>query len=94
MFNSLIIIMIQKKLVREIEFQCPHVAVSKPFGDATKQAAIREHALRSWIEGVENPSNPQINLEHTLQSAEPYILQVTACGNYLILPYRTRPHLQ
>jgi hypothetical protein len=61
MFPSLITITMQKKQVDDTQFQCPHVAFSKRFGNATKQAAIREHALRSYF-NVEIPSHPQFNL--------------------------------
>jgi hypothetical protein len=53
------------------------VAVQKRFGNTIKHAAKREHALKSCIFGVENPSNPQFKVEHTLQSAVPHIPSVS-----------------
>jgi hypothetical protein len=49
MFNLLITIKVQKKPLCVSEFQFLYVPASNRYGKATKPAARREHALRSYI---------------------------------------------
>jgi hypothetical protein len=92
--------MIQKKLLCVTEFQFLHVPVTNRYRNAMKQAARREHALRSCIFGVKNASNADVNLEQTMQNAVFHIPSVSAVQekvihhcDHLVLTYRIRHFL-